>query len=269
MVKVTSLITNYISRFPSINKQDLEYVACEFYGVSVYKLSKLTITPFAAKKLTRVFNKLKKLPPQYIFNKCYFYHSSFFVNRSVLVPRFDSEPMLEEIILKKPIGKKILEVGVGSGALIITLATELPHNQFWGVDISKKALRVARKNNKLHKQNVKLVRSNLFAKINDTFDIIIANLPYLTKNEITNNLKAEPKLALDGKGSDGLDIIFRFLQDLTCHLTTTGYCYLECNPHQVTKIKNYLDTQIPSLQVITVNQDLHHLDRYLVIRRTT
>lgn len=270
MVKPFELINNYIKDHPTVLKRDLEYVICEYFSIKKLDLISKDISIKESKWITNLFNKVRKnIPPQYIFNRAFFYNRPFLVNTKVLIPRFDSEPMMDEIIKKDIQGKNVLEVGTGSGALIITLAINCPQNNYTGVDISKSALLVSKKNSKFYQTNINFYYSNLFSNVSDTFDLIIANLPYLAKTEIKGNLKKEPRLALDGLNKDGLKIIFRFLNKLQLYLNYDGQCYLECNPSQITKIKNYIKQENLNLEICSVQKDFNHLDRYIILRRKT
>lgn len=163
--------------------------------------------------------RLDLYPMAYIKKEKEFYKLNFLVNENVLIPRPESELIIDEIVKKtkyKPENMTIIDLGTGSGCLIITLAKILFKNKkidFYGMDICQKALRVAEKNAKLNKvrEMTSFRKSNLLQeviskkiKLKERV-IIIANLPYLTKEEIKKSpsIKFEPKKALDG-GKDGL-----------------------------------------------------------------
>lgn len=158
--------------------------------------------------------RLNYEPISHIIQKREFYGLDFFVNKDVLDPRPDSETLIELVFKKfadKNLKFKILELGTGSGCLIITLLKNYPFASAIGVDISKKALEVCKKNaiNNQVDNRLRLIKSNLFDEIyGEKFDLIISNPPYIPTGDINflqNEVKDyEPLIALDG-GFDGLD----------------------------------------------------------------
>jgi len=155
-------------------------------------------------------------PVSHLINKREFFGEDFFVSKDVLDPRPDSESLIE-LVLKKLFDKnqklKILEIGVGSGCLIITLLKAFPMADAIGVDISEEALKICQKNAEAHqvKNRLSLKKSDLFSALNpnEKFDLIISNPPYIPSQEIETlepEVKNhEPRTALDG-GVDGLDL---------------------------------------------------------------
>jgi len=168
---------------------------------------------FPIEKVNEYIEKIERVasgePIQYIIQNQEFYGLNFFVNSNVLIPQPDTEILVQEaikIIRKEKRRLKILDLCTGSGAIAICLDKE-ENVDITGSDISLEALDVARKNNLLNKTNVNFIQSDLFEKIEDKFDIIVSNPPYIETDIIetlSTEVKAEPKIALDG-GSDGLD----------------------------------------------------------------
>lgn len=177
--------------------------------------------------------RLKLYPIAYIKKEKYFYNLKFLVNENVLIPRPESELIIDEIIKTQNNDSKkttIIDVGTGSGCIIISLANILGKNKkikFYGLDICSKALRVAKYNAKQNniEKDIFFYKSNLLDKIIKNIDggknlkegkiIITANLPYLTKEEIKNSpsIKFEPRKALDG-GPDGLKYYKKLLKQI-------------------------------------------------------
>jgi release factor glutamine methyltransferase len=191
-------------------------------------------------------------PLAYITEKKEFYSQEFFVNKNVLVPRPETEVLVEEalsILAKRKDMKDILDMGTGSGAIGLTIAQRAPKNVVCA-DVSEKALAVARKN--AHKMGVsnrtRLVCSNLFSGINEAtrFDMILANLPYIASEE-WNSLMVdvrdfEPKKALCG-GKDGIEVYREFLRSAPLYLRNEGYILCEVGGYrQAQAIKNILET---------------------------
>ena len=146
----------------------------------------------------------KGYPLQYITNSKEFMKMNFYVDEKVLVPRSDTEILVEEVIFLCQEQKKeeILELCTGSGAISVSLSKFLSHVQITATDISEEALEVAKKNgNLLLKENkIEFIQSDMFENINKKYDVIVSNPPYIRKEVIKEyNLKYEPQIALDGR----------------------------------------------------------------------
>lgn len=211
-------------------------------------------------------------PISHLIQKREFYGIDFFVNPNVLDPRPDSENLIELILKhykKNNSSLNILELGVGSGCLIITLITNLPNSFGTAVDISKKALEVALKNAKAHKMENKLqfLESDLFSNIsNIEFDIIVSNPPYIPSKEISN-LQAEvriyePLLALDG-GINGLDFYKKIAELSQNFLKKDGKIFLEIGYGQKKEVEEIFIKN--NFELIEVKKDLSNIDRALCL----
>ena len=171
------------------------------------------------------------VPLQHITHHQEFMKMDFYVNENVLIPRPDTEILVEEVInignkIKEP---KILDLCTGSGAIAISIAKNITNAEVYAIDISQKAIDVAKKNAKELDANVKFIKSNLFNKMEKMkFDIIVSNPPYIKKDVIKNlskEVKREPELALDG-GIDGLDFYKRITEQAMDYLKIGSYlCY--------------------------------------------
>ena len=214
------------------------------------------------KYIKNVKKRMKNIPLQYIFNKAYFYGREFYVNKNVLIPRFDTEVLVRQVIdFVKSNNKKynILDLCTGQGVILITLLKEIYSNidKIYGIDISRKALNVLNKNMILHNinyQNVYIIKSNLFDKLSkvnfkngsNLFDIIVCNPPYINKkdyNKLDKEVKNyEPKLALLG-GGDGLYYYRKILKNAKKFLSKTGKIFFEIGYDEASSIfeiaKNY------------------------------
>lgn len=179
--------------------------------------------------------KLQKgIPLEHITNQKEFMKLNFFVNQDVLIPRQDTEVLVEEVIQigKKSKSQKILDLCTGSGAIAVSLAKYLPQSEITAVDISHKAIQIAKKNaisNKVDKQ-ITFVESDLFSQMADTrYDMIVSNPPYIKKEilaTLDKQVKKEPYLALDG-GYDGLDFYRKIIKQCDEYLKYKGYLCLE------------------------------------------
>ena len=204
-----------------------------------------------SKKIFFMYRRLiqrrsKNEPIAYIMEEKEFWSKNFFVNRDTLIPRPETELMVEEIIeifKKKRIS--ILDIGTGSGCILISLLSELSNSKGIGIDISKKALIVAKKNSDKHKilSNIKFLNKSLDAKFNEKFDLIVSNPPYIKSSEIKNLRedikKYEPRIALDG-GNDGLDLIKKVIYKTKYNLKAKGKLALEIGNEQHKKVSEIL-----------------------------
>lgn len=172
------------------------------------------------------------VPLQHITHSQEFMKMDFYVDENVLIPRPDTEILVEEVIkiaqkIQKP---KILDLCTGSGAIAISIAKNVPEAEVHAIDISSKALEIAKKNAKNLGVKVKFTKSNLFEKLNKTkFDIIVSNPPYIKRDDInylSQEVKNEPELALDG-GIDGLDFYRKIAKQAIDYLKFESYLCLE------------------------------------------
>lgn len=200
---------------------------------------------------------IQGIPLQYITNYQEFMKLSFYVNENVLIPQPDTEILVEEVlkIAKKQNKKKILDICTGSGAIGVSLAYNIENSKITMSDISKEALKIARKNVKQNNviEKVELIESDLLEKIEGKFDIIVSNPPYIetsTIKTLSKQVQKEPKLALDG-GKDGLYFYKKIIKDAPNYLEKNGYLCMEIGYNQKEKIlkifqetKNYTDIKI-------------------------
>ncbi|WP_054251897.1 peptide chain release factor N(5)-glutamine methyltransferase [Neofamilia massiliensis] len=184
-------------------------------------------------------------PLAYLLKTANFYGRDFYVDQRVLIPRWDTENLVEQVLdLAKTIeSPEILEIGAGSGAISITMGLEIPEAKINGVDISDEALEVCNINLERYKNSkVKFFKSNLYENISGHYDIIISNPPYIKRSDLEDlqrEVKNEPLNALDG-GEDGLDFyrdIIKFAKD---YLKESAYLVFELGAGQYKDVKNIL-----------------------------
>lgn len=177
-----------------------------------------------------VQKRAEHIPLQYIIGEQEFMGLRFKVNSNVLIPRQDTETLVEQVLkIVKP-GMKVLDLCTGSGCVLISVLKNAPELTGMGSDISKTALLVAKENAKLHEVDAEWVRSDLFDNITETFDVIMANPPYIPTGEILSLMPEvrdfEPENALDG-GADGLDFYRKITGQVKDYLNPGGYVYME------------------------------------------
>ena len=159
------------------------------------------------------------IPVQHITHRQEFMKMDFYVDENVLIPRPDTEILVEEVIkiAKRINAKKILDLCTGSGAIAVSIAKYIKDSQITAVDISEKALNIANKNAKENgvEGQITFVKSNLFENLaNDKYDMIVSNPPYIKQNLIKNldkEVQKEPEIALNG-GVDGLDFYRKIIK---------------------------------------------------------
>ena len=193
-----------------------------------------------------LINRRKKNEPiAYIINNKNFWKNNFITNKNVLIPRPDSEHLVEQAlgIIKKNESKKILDVGVGSGCLSISILNERAKCKCDAIDTSKKALKLAKINANLHQlsNRIKFYKRDVDNFYNDKYDLIISNPPYINKHKIKylGTINYEPKIALDG-GLDGLEIIKKVILKSKHLLKNNGKLILEIGYDQKYKVINFL-----------------------------
>lgn len=222
------------------------------------------------------FKNIKKLingiPLQHITHQQEFMKLNFYVDNNVLIPRADTEILVEEVIAiaKKTEAKKILDLCTGSGAIAVSLAKYIEKSQITAVDISEKALKIAQKNamNNDVESQIIFVKSNLFENLpKDKYDIIVSNPPYIKRrviNTLSKEVKNEPTIALDG-GEDGLDFYRKILKNGYEYLKYRGYICLEIGYDQKYDVIELIENEGKYRDTYS-KKDLFNNDRVIVTR---
>ena len=222
------------------------------------------------------FKAIKKLcqgiPIQHITHRQEFMKMTFYVDENVLIPRQDTETLVEEVIkISKKIGaKKILDLCTGSGAIAVSLAKYIEKSQITAVDISKKALNVAKMNAKNNEVETKItfVESDLFNNIKkEKYDIIVSNPPYIKKEvlkSLDKEVQKEPKLALDG-GYDGLDFYRKIINKAEEYLKFNGYLCFEIGYDQKEDVEDLLKNEEKYTNIQCI-KDLCDNDRVIIAK---
>ena len=223
----------------------------------------------------------EKFPVQYLLNEQEFFGRKFYVDKGVLIPRQDTEILVEKAIeilkndtLKKNISeknsknrKKILDIGAGSGIIGISVALEIKDSYVLGIDISEKALETSEKNKEiLNVKNIKFLKSNLFENIEfKEFNMIISNPPYISFNEVgimsDDTLLHEPSDALFAE-NDGLYFYYEICQNALDYLADSGYLLFEIGYKQGNNVAEIMTSS--GFKNVEVIKDLTGLDRVVV-----
>ncbi|MDD7267927.1 MAG: peptide chain release factor N(5)-glutamine methyltransferase [Lachnospiraceae bacterium] len=224
-----------------------------------------------AELLTR---RRRREPLQHLLGSQCFYGYDFLVGPQVLIPRWDTENLVEACLnyLKKEVktdSPKVCDVCTGSGCIAVTLALEYPSARVTAADISEEALLLAQANGKRLQAEVKWVQGDLLAPVDGDFDLIVSNPPYIKTADL-EELQPEvrdhdPRLALDG-GADGLEFYRRLAVEAFHHLKAGGLLALEIGSDQAEAVTGLLIEQ--GYRKIEVKQDLSGLDRVILARKS-
>lgn len=216
---------------------------------------------------------IKKFPLQHITHQQEFMKMTFYVDENVLIPRPDTEILVEEVIqiAKKINAKKILDMCTGSGAIAVSLAKYIPNSRITAVDISSKVLNIAKKNAKSNQveNQITFVESNLFENLpKEKYDIIVSNPPYIKNEEIKTldkEVQKEPKLALDG-GIDGLDFYRAIIKQDYEYLKFNGYLCFEIGYDQKEEVMELIKQEEKYKDTYS-KKDLYGNDRIIITKR--
>lgn len=209
-----------------------------------------------------IHKRAEHVPLQYIIGEQEFMGMTFKVNPNVLIPRQDTETLVEEALkLCKPNGR-VLDLCTGSGCIIISLVRHLPDLEAYAGDISKQALNTAKENAKTYQTAVTFEKSDLFEAFSGKFDMIVSNPPYIPTAEIANLMPEvrdfEPMEALDGQ-EDGLYFYRKIVAGSVEYLKEDGYLCLEIGYDQASAVTEMMKKF--GFKEITVLKDLAGLDR--------
>ncbi|MCA0365787.1 MAG: peptide chain release factor N(5)-glutamine methyltransferase [Bacteroidetes bacterium] len=231
-----NLLLTKITAYDSAEAREILYLVFE-KKLGIKKADFLTIENFQSdENLEKIISRINNCEPvQYILEEVWFCNQSFFVNPNVLIPRPETEELVELIVKENP--ETLLDLGTGSGCIPVSVNLKLTHSNVFAVDISEEALLVAAKNNKNLGANVSFARANILDFKNpfncEKFDLIVSNPPYVKENEKLamreNVLKYEPHLALFVSNENPLIFYQKIVEIGLNHLNTGGKIIVEIN----------------------------------------
>ena len=255
---IVSDLLNLGSKILKINKVKTHQLDAEIILSSLLEKKREQIIINSGEKVSNSninnFNKLitrrsRREPIAYILKEKEFWSKSFFVNRSTLIPRPETELLCDCIVKKiKKRNPYILDIGTGTGCILLSILSEIKKAKGIGIDISKKTIDVAKKNsfNLGLDRRVNFFTKSLDGIYNYKFDLVVSNPPYIKTSDIKNLSsevrKFEPKIALDG-GKDGLDVIKKVIYKSKTILKKLGLLALEIGYGQHYKVSQILKKQ--------------------------
>ena len=209
------------------------------------------------------------IPVQHLIGYSYFYGYKLIVNEHVLIPRPETEHLVEHVLYFfdryfEPTKHRVLDLGTGSGCIGLTLAKEEAFLDVTISDISEDALSVAQKNKENLDVHAEIILSDLFEHIDDKFSIIVSNPPYIPDREVVEDVvKKEPRVALYG-GSLGVDFYDKILKDSKYHIHEKALIAFEHGFQQREIIKSFVKKQYPNAVIVQM-KDLSGKDRYTFV----
>jgi len=240
-LKVLTWTAGYLSEKGVANaRREAEWLLCEATGLDRVGLYLNFEKPLNDEELAAyrglVARRGKREPLQHILGSQEFDGLSFMVSPAVLIPRHDTETLLEQALKQAPHARNILDIGTGSGCIAIALAKRLPEAAVTAVDLSPGALAVAQRNAEQHGVAIELLQGSFFEPVaGRRFELIVSNPPYITSDDL-NRLQPEvrdhePRLALDG-GPDGLAAYRVIISQAAAHLEPNGWLLFEVGAGQ-------------------------------------
>lgn len=239
----------------------------DFSKWTMYKYDEIEDISKLDKLNEYVEKRLGHMPIQYILNKAYFCGLPLYVNENVLIPRFDTEVLVEEVLAlsKKDKSKRILDMCTGSGAIAIALKKLGGFERVDALDISDKALEVAKRNAKELDFDINFLKSDMFSSLTSEikYDIIVSNPPYIQSDVVDtleNEVKDfEPRLALDGD-VDGMKFYKIIAENYENYLADNGVLALEIGYDEADDIRALFEGKN-----VVIKKDLANLDRVAII----
>ena len=254
-------------------KLDSELILAKILGSNRESIL-LDLNKKIEQKLIKKFNyylnlRKKNIPIAQILNYKFFWKYKFFVDKNVLIPRPETELIIEKVLEILPLSSKrnVLDIGTGSGCIAISLTKERPNCRITAIDKSKKAIKVAKKNAEMHqvKKKIKFLNIDVDKYFSSKYDLIVSNPPYIKNSELISLDKDvklnEPKLALLG-GFSGLEIFFKVINKSKKLLKRNGKLILEIGYKQDKELKKYL--KINGFNQIKIYKDISGKDRCIV-----
>lgn len=216
-------------------------------------------------KANEIISKITRgVPISYILGYVYFCNLKIKVNKNVLIPRIETEELVNYIYDNFDLNnKKLLDLCTGSGAIALALKNKFKESEVYASDISEKALKVAKENSKKNNLKINLIESNYLEKIKEKFDFIVSNPPYIPLKEKVD-AKYEPRIALFSK-DDGCFSYKEIFKDIQNNIKKEGVVLLEIEPKNVEKIIKIIKDETKNIKEVSVIKDLEQKDRFIKV----
>lgn len=251
-------------------------ICCDVFGqssVDFYLGKDISLSPKEEQKLADILQQLMKYCPiQYVLGEARFLGRTFHVAQGVLIPRPETEEMVEMMLREIPKDARVLDIGTGSGCIAVTLSKELPHAKVEAWDVSEQALEIAKSNNEALNASVGFKLCDVLAYqpvVEDVYDVIVSNPPYIAEKEKCdmqpNVLDWEPDLALFVPDEDPLRFYRRIGEIGMSVLLQGGLLYFEINRAYGNDVVEMLQTQ--GYQHVRLEKDLSGNDRFVVAQK--
>ncbi len=260
-------------------RSEAEIILSEITGLSrlgLYANSKESVSPAVKENFDEaVILRSKRFPMAYVLGKKEFYGYEYYISPEVMVPRPESELLIDAVISRLNNSEKgnfqelkIIDLGTGSGVLAITLALLLPRASLWAVDISPEALKVAQKNARYHRVDgrINFLEGDFWGALDSKphfFNVIISNPPYIPSCHLESLepeiKKYEPRCALDG-GADGLESYRSVFASISYYVSSPAILALEIAPNSIRNVLA-LGRQEPLIKEMEIIKDYSKLDR--------
>lgn len=249
-----------------ISSSDIDWIVCEVLNIKRGQLQMpATVKASQIAKINSLVEELKSGKPlQYILGHTEFYGLKFYVDNNVLIPRMETEQLVEQAIisLKETDGRKVLDLCCGSGCIGLSISKKTNACVTLS-DKSAEALEVAKRNAESLQVQAGFVQSDMFESLTGKFDLVVSNPPYIPSEDIDGldrNVKFEPRRALDG-GKDGLDFYRLIVKDVDKVLKENGLLMLEVGINQARKVSGLLAEKFRDIQILN---DYEGLERVII-----
>ncbi|MGB9892448.1 peptide chain release factor N(5)-glutamine methyltransferase [Thermodesulfovibrio yellowstonii] len=276
-MKALDKIREIVNKF-SFNIREAQEIICHVLKIDKIQLytENPEITSEQAHTIKSLIERrLKKEPLQYILGECYFYNIKIKVGRGVLIPRPETEILVEQVLERQKLisntGNRILDLCTGSGCIALAIGKNAPEFQIFGIDKSEKAVKYATENKALNNiKNVIFLVGDMFNPFKEKiFACITANPPYVKTDEISKlqpEIKNyEPLEALNG-GEDGLNFYRKIIENAEKYLLNSGLIFLEIGQGQAKAVQNI--ALMSGFNVIEVVKDIAGIDRVMILQKS-
>jgi len=256
---------------------DVDFIMTHLFNISQVQLLIKNQTEMASKdwqEFQRVVNEIATgMPPQYAIGKADFYGMQLKVNQQVLIPRVETEELIDWILEStteiKDESLRVLDIGTGSGAIAIAIKKNRPNFNVTASDISNEALKIASENAKEQNVDISFILSDVFDNISDKYDIIVSNPPYISESEIGDMgdsvVKYEPAMALFAP-DEGLAVYKRIIANLDLHLNDSGMLFFEIGFQQEQAVEKLLTKHFDEASV-TSRHDVAGNQRMIKLKK--